>query len=333
MESSQDAIVTMSLDGIITSWNSGAAQIYGYPSKKILGKNASILAPDNLKDEIKKLIDRIKQGIKVKNYETSRLKNDGTLITVSITVSPISDTSGRLVAISVIARDITERIKAEKSLEKTEAARKKEIHHRIKNNLQVISSLLDLQADKFDNPKVIEAFRESQNRVISMALIHEELYEGENTDTLNFSEYIRKLAENLFQTYIISDKNIHLTMDMEENALFDMDIAVPLGIIVNELVSNSLKHAFPGIDEGEIRVKLRREENGEHKKESNKGTVFTLTVSDNGVGISENLDLENSDTLGIQLITILVNQLDGKLELKRNNGIEFIIRFTVTEEK
>ena len=333
VESSQDAIVTMSLDGIITSWNKGAAQIYGYSSKKILGKNASILAPDNLKDEIKKLIDRIKQGIKIKNYETSRLKKDGTLITVSITVSPIFDTSGRLVAISVIARDITERIKAEKSLEKTEAARKKEIHHRIKNNLQVISSLLDLQADKFDNPKVIEAFRESQNRVISMALIHEELYEGEDTDTLNFSEYIRKLAKNLFQTYIISDKNIHLTMDMEENALFDMDIAVPLGIIVNELVSNSLKHAFPGRDEGEIRVKLRREENEEHKNEGNKGTSFTLTVSDNGVGIPENLDLENPDTLGIQLITTLVDQLDGELELKRDNGTEFTIRFTVNEEK
>ena len=333
VESSQDAIVTISLDGIVTSWNKGAAQIYGYSSKKILGKNASILAPDNLKDEIKKLIDRIKQGIKIKNYETSRLKKDGTLITVSITVSPIFDTSGRLVAISVIARDITERIKAEKSLEKTEATRKKEIHHRIKNNLQVISSLLDLQADKFDNPKVIEAFRESQNRVISMALIHEELYEGEDTDTLNFSEYIIKLAGNLFQTYIISDKNIHLIMDMEENALFDMDIAVPLGIIVNELVSNSLKHAFLGRYEGEIRIKLRREENKEHKNEGNKGTSFTLTVSDNGAGIPENLDLENPDTLGIQLITTLVDQLDGELELKRDNGTEFTIRFAVNEEK
>jgi len=109
-----------------------------------------------------------------------------------------------------------------------------------------------------------------------------------------------------------------------------MDTAVPLGIIVNELVSNSLKHAFPGKDEGEIRIKLHREE---HKKESNKATSFTLIVSDNGVGIPENLDLENTDSLGIQLITTLVDQLDGKLELKRNDGTEFAIRFTVTEEK
>jgi two-component sensor histidine kinase len=112
-----------------------------------------------------------------------------------------------------------------------------------------------------------------------------------------------------------------------------MDTAVPLGIIVNELVSNSLKHAFSGRDRGEIRIKLRRDENGEHKKKGNKSTSFTLTVSDNGVGIPENSDLENPDSLGIRLITILVDQLDGKLQLKRNNGTEFAIRFTVTEKE
>ena len=150
VESSNDAIVTVSLDGIITSWNKGAEQIYGYSAEEILGKNVSILEPDNLKGEIKQLIEKIKQGEKIKNYETLRLKKDGTIINVSITLSPVFDASGKLVAISVIARDITERIKAEKSLAKAEDARKKEIHHRIKNNLQVISSLLDLQAEKFE---------------------------------------------------------------------------------------------------------------------------------------------------------------------------------------
>ena len=232
-----------------------------------------------------------------------------------------------------IIQDITERKEAEEALENLEIARKKEIHHRIKNNLQVISSLLDLQADKFDNPKVIEAFRESQNRVISMALIHEELYKGEETDTLDFSTYIRELAENLFQTYSLKSKNIRLCMDLEENAFFDMDVAVPLGIIVNELISNSLKHAFPGRDKGEIRIKLGREEKGECKRESSKSTSFTLAISDNGVGIPENFDIEDLDSLGMQLITSLVDQLDGELELKSNNGTEFAIRFTVTEEK
>ncbi|MDQ1254176.1 MAG: hypothetical protein QG646_3402, partial [Euryarchaeota archaeon] len=339
VESSHDAILTLSLEGIISSWNKGAEQIYGYSAEETVGKNASILTPDNLKGEIKKLIDRIKQEIKIKNYETTTLKKDGTLINVSLTFSPIFGASGKLTAISVIARDITERIKAEKSLAKAEDARKKEIHHRIKNNLQVISSLLDLQADKFNDPKVIEAFRESQSRVISMALIHEELYEGKGTDTLNFSEYIKKLAENLFKTYRLSGKNIHLNMDLEENLFFDMDTAVPLGIIVNELLSNSLKHAFPCRDKGEIQIKLCREKIEEcinsieeNKNEVCKSASFILIFSDNGIGIPENLDLEDLDSLGLQLVVSLVDQLDGELELKRNNGTEFAIRFTVTEK-
>jgi len=234
-----------------------------------------------------------------------------------------------------IIQDITERKDAEKALANVEIARKKEIHHRIKNNLQVISSLLDLQADKFDNPRVIEAFRESQNRVISMALIHEELYKGEGTDTLDFSTYIRELAENLFQTYSLKSKNIHLSMDLEENVFLNMDTGIPLGIVVNELVSNSLKHAFPGKDRGEIQIKLHREKNSKYKneKEADRTTSFILVVSDNGVGIPENLDIKNVDSLGIQLITTLADQLDGKFELKRNNGTEFTMRFTVIDKR
>jgi two-component sensor histidine kinase len=254
------------------------------------------------------------------------------IINVSLTLSPIFDASGRLTAVSVIARDINERIKAEKSMAKAEDARKKEIHHRIKNNLQVISSLLDLQADKFNDKKVVEAFRESQNRVISMALIHEELYKEERTDTLNFSDYLKKLAENLFQTYRVSSKNIRLNLDLEENVLFDMDIAVPLGIIVNELVSNSIKHAFMERDKGEILIKLHREESKVRKTEGTKSTNFVLSVSDNGIGIPKNLEIEELDSLGLQLVSSLVEQLDGELGLKRNNGTEFTIRFTVIEK-
>ena len=147
-------------------------------------------------------------------------------------------------------QDITERKKAEKALAKIEIARKQEIHHRIKNNLQVISSLLDLQADKFSNRECIkdsevqEAFRESQDRVLSMSLIHEELYRGGGIDTLDFSSYIEKLADNLFLTYRVGNTDISLGLGLDKNLFFDMDTAIPLGIIVNELVSNSLKHAF-----------------------------------------------------------------------------------------
>jgi len=229
--------------------------------------------------------------------------------------------------------DVTERIKAKETLVKIEDARKKEIHHRIKNNLQVISSLLDLQAEKFSHkkavttPEIFEAFRESQNRVISMSLIHEELYKGEGTDTLNFSAYLKKLAENLLQTYSLCSRNVHLHMGLEENAFFDMDTAVPLGIIVNELVSNSLKHAFTE-NEGDIQIRLRREELDPEISKS----LFSLTISDNGKGISENVALENVESLGLQLVNILVDQVEGEIELNKVGGTEFRITFWVTED-
>ena len=230
---------------------------------------------------------------------------------------------------------------AEEALTKIETARKQEIHHRIKNNLQVVSSLLDLQAEKFNkreyikDSEVLEAFKESQDRVISMALIHEELYKGGEFEALNFSSYIQELAENLFETYSLGDIKITLKLDLVENIFFDMDTAVPLGIIVNELVSNSLKHAFPCRDEGEIRIKLHREEKGECIKSKNKdfkSASFALTVSDNGMGIPENFDIGDVDTLGMQLVTSLVDQLDGEFELNRDNGTEFTMRFAVTEK-
>jgi PAS domain S-box-containing protein len=229
--------------------------------------------------------------------------------------------------VNLYAHDITESKKAKEALEKIDKIRIKEIHHRIKNNLQVISSLLDLQAERFRNNEVLEAFRESQNRVTSMSLIHEELYKGGGTDTLDFSAYLQKLVENLFQTYSLKSKNVRLCTDLEENTLFDMDVAVPLGIIVNELVSNSLKHAFTENKEGEIRIKLCREEKGNEMYKS----LFSLTISDNGKGIPENLELKSIDSLGLQLVNILVDQLGGKIELKRAQGTKFRITFKVAE--
>jgi len=246
-------------------------------------------------------------------------------------------------------QDITEKKETEKAFLNSVAARKKEIHHRIKNNLQVISSLLDLQAEKFGSRKyirdseVLEAFKESQDRVVSIALIHEELHEEGGTDTLNFSPYLERLVENLFQTYRLGNADISLNMDLDENIFFNMDTAVPLGLIVNELVSNSFKHAFSGQKTGEIQVKLHRQEttcnsrikNREEKNiedyRSGRNSKFTLIVSDNGIGIPKTVDIRSSDTLGLQLVSALVEQLDGKLELYRETGSEFVIGINIEE--
>ncbi len=239
-----------------------------------------------------------------------------------------------------IVQDITKRKKAEKAMANIETARKKEIHHRIKNNLQIVSSLLDLQAEYFNNrgrvedSEVLNAFRVSQDRVMSIALIHEELHGCKGNGKLNLSSYLKRLARNLFQIYAFGNADTRLNIELEEDIFFDMDTAVPLGIIVNEIVSNSLKYAFQSRDEGVIQIKLCREEIAEctnniqgSKKEGGKDTNFVLKVSDNGVGMPENFNLENSDTLGIQLVSILVDQLEGELELKRDSGTEFFIRF------
>jgi two-component sensor histidine kinase len=158
-----------------------------------------------------------------------------------------------------------------------------------------------------------------------MALIHEELYKGEGTDALNFSAYLQKLTGNLFQTYSLKSKNISLIMDLEKNACFNMDIAVPLGIIVNELVSNSLKHAFTKDQQGEIQIKLSRERNINRMEES----VFNLIVSDNGKGIPKDMGVKKLESLGLQLVGTLIDQLDSKIEIKRDHGTEFRIIFSV----
>ncbi|MPN08924.1 putative sensor histidine kinase pdtaS [bioreactor metagenome] len=236
-----------------------------------------------------------------------------------------------------IIYDITERKEAEETLAKVELARKKEVHHRIKNNLQVISSLLDLQAENLGDEWIREVLRESQNRIMSIALIHRELYR-DREDNVNFSTYIRELAENLLGTYRVGDSKISLCMDLEENILFDVETAVPLGIIINEIFSNSLKYAFPDRKCGEIRISLLRKKTGEPEGDSfseRKGqsfetnTNFVLTVSDNGVGIPESFKMGTTDTLGLQLINVLVEQLDGSIRLNRNRGTEFVIEFAV----
>ncbi len=341
VESTTDAVVTVSLDSIVTSWNKGAEQIFGYTAEEILGKKVSILEPENLREEIKQLVENVMQGEKVKHYESSRLKKDGTIIIVSGTLFPVFDTSGKLVAISVIVRDITDIKRAEEALKNLEIIRKKEIHHRIKNNLQVISSLLDLQAEKFNNrecindSEVLEAFRESQDRVMSIAFIHEELHEGKGEDALNFSLYLQRLLKNLFQTYRFGNTEICLNLDLEENIFFGMDTAVPLGIIVNELISNSLKYAFSGRKNGEIQIKLFstaiNKDLNIKEELTGKCSRYTLIVSDNGVGIPEKIDFKNSDSLGLQLVNLLVDQLDGTLELKRGKGTEFIMKFSDIE--
>lgn len=191
----------------------------------------------------------------------------------------------------------------------------KEIHHRVKNNLAVISSLLSLQSNYIKDKDDLELFRESQTRAKSMALIHERLYQSEDLKRIDFSDYIKTLSSDLFMTYAGDPDRIKLNMDLE-HVLVDINSAIPLGLILNELISNSMKYAFPNGENGDINIKLESKE-GE----------FILIVGDTGVGLPEGLDFKNTGSLGLQLVTSLTDQIDGNIELDQSKGTQFTIKF------
>lgn len=240
-----------------------------------------------------------------------------------------------------LVHDITKKKAMDFTLKKAQEARIKEIHHRIKNNLQVISSLLSLEAERSTDAKTLEAFRESQNRVASMALIHQELYSGEELDALDFADYLQKLTSDLFHSYKLGNEEINLKFNLETLYL-GMDTAIPLGIIVNELVSNALKYAFPPGGKGEIYICLAKTEsylkkcgsfeiqNIEQGYINEKDYLFTLIVADNGKGFPQDVDVWNMDSLGLQIVNILVEQIGGSITLNRDNGTSFIIYFNVS---
>ncbi|MGB9939435.1 MEDS domain-containing protein [Methanosarcina sp.] len=286
----------------------------------------------------RKYVDKaVKQALNGKpfNIDFRIISADGIECIVNEQGKVVFDEERNPVRMKGTVQDITERKRAEEALAKIEEARIKEIHHRIKNNLQIISSLLSLQAEKFSDVEVLDAFKDSQNRVASMALIHEELFRGKGTDNLDFAAYIQKLTRELFSSYNLRNEDINLKLNLEE-AYLGMDTAIPLGIIINELVSNSLKHAFPDGKKWEISINLKKTEDFSVNKQDskadckcdlNKDFQYILTVSDNGKGIPEEVDLRDPDSLGLQLVNILVEQIDGCIELRRDKGTEFAIGF------
>ncbi|MGD0235319.1 MAG: histidine kinase dimerization/phosphoacceptor domain -containing protein [Syntrophorhabdales bacterium] len=215
----------------------------------------------------------------------------------------------------VLMQDVTERRVAEERIRlslKEKEVLLKEVHHRVKNNLQIISSLLNLQSKYIKDDQALEMFKESRNRIRSMTLIHEKLYRSKDLANIDVAEYIQNLSSNLFRSYSAGRVSLKTQVD---DILLGIDTAIPCGLIINELVSNSLKHAFPE-KQGEIFVDLHRDDGR-----------FTLIVRDNGVGLPESVDFRNTDSLGLQLVCTLTDQLDGAIELNRIGGTEFKITF------
>ncbi len=322
-----DAIITMDANGVIMTWNPQAEVTFGWKSEEIVGqKIIDTIIPRDYREAHKKGIQIfLKTGtskVLNKQIEMTALHRDGHEFPVELAVSP-ARTGNNQFFIAII-RDISERREAENkikfSLQEKEVLLK-EVHHRVKNNMQVISSLLNLQSGYIKNDEYKTMFNESRNRIKSMALVHEKLYRSDDLTKIDIADYIRSIANSLYNFYGASRGRISLKISVNEIAL-DINTAIPCGLIINELLSNSLKHAFPKEQAGEIVIKF------EQLTPDNGPGEYELIVGDNGVGIPDGLDIMNVSSLGMQLIVNLANhQLNGNLELKKTHGTEFLVRF------
>jgi len=225
----------------------------------------------------------------------------------------------------VTIRDITERKQAQAKILASLAEKEtllKEVHHRVKNNMQVISSLLRLQEGRVKDKDAAALLKDSQNRIQSMALVYNKLYQSENLASVNMTDYIKELSAGLVKSYAVSPVRVAVNV-AQSNVFLNVDSAIPCGMIINELVTNSLKYAFPGNRKGLITISLTENEKG-----------LQLTVGDDGMGIPEGVSLANNSTLGIKLVSNLVrDQLGGILEIDRRHGTAYQINFPRNKEE
>ena len=445
VKSSDDAIVGMTLNGIIRSWNAGAEQIYGYTADEMVGRSISLLCPPDRLDEVPAMLGRIARSEHVRHVETVQRRKRGTPIDVSLTVSPVKDADGIVIGASSIARDITARKRTEAALRESEARfhmmadtapvmvwmagpdgrctfvnkrwleftgrllndeiggdwiaglhptdaercqktytgsfkteqpfsmeyrlqrsdgkyrwvldtgvpffepgghfggyigtcvdmterkemedrlRKalkdkegllREVHHRVKNNLQIISSLLNLQVSSIKDPQVAQLFRECQVRITSIALLHDTLHRSDNLSKIAMSEYMRTLIGHLFRSYGVDSTRIQVNLLLDE-VEFDIDTGLTCGLILDELVSNCLKHAFNGHRTGCITISLQ----------AHADDTYSLRVSDDGIGLPKDGVLNNPDSLGLELVGLMAEKLDGAVTLQSGQGTEWQVRF------
>jgi len=232
--------------------------------------------------------------------------------------NPIYREDGEIKEISCLSYEITDKKEIQEQM--LESIREKEVllqevHHRVKNNLQVISSILNLQSSYVKDENSLNILRESQNRIKSMSFIHESLYQTRDFSRIEFSDYIHSLSSSLIHSYSLGTGRVSLNTDFEK-VFLSLDQAIPCGLIVNELVSNALKYAFPDNAPGEIFMVLKEK----------KGKI-ELRISDDGIGLPESLDVENSDTLGLQLVYTLIDQLDANISVTSKKGTKYLITF------
>ncbi|MGB3480143.1 MAG: PAS domain S-box protein [bacterium] len=318
LENSKDAVI-IHQNRIIKYANRATAQSTGYTIDELLGKNIIELTTPEYRELVAERYAARLAGKDIPNiYEIAVFKKDGSVLPIELSVS-IMNYEGKPSGL-VFMRDITDRKQAEKKLKaslKEKEVLLRELHHRVKNNMQIISSLINLQTRYLKDKKAVRMFKESQDRIRSMALVHEKLYQSENLTQIDIGGYISELTNQIRRSHIINPEMIKLNIKVKEMFL-NINTAIPCGLVINELASNAFKYAFPSNRKGEIVIELFLDKDG----------LVTLIVKDDGIGFPEDIDVHNTETLGLQLVNALVEQLNGTIELDRSSGTAFKIRFS-----
>lgn len=321
-EMSDDAILVIE-DNTFVDCNKAVVKMLGYKNKEqLLNTHPSELSPEKQPDgrySYEKAQEMMALAIKngSHHFEWMHTRANGEDFPVEVWLSAFKYKGKTL--INTIWRDLTEKKKAEqiilKSIEEKETLLK-EIHHRVKNNLQIISSLLNLQANYISDPTVISILYQSKSRVESMCKVHEMLYKSDNLSSINYAEYLNDLLHKL--TSNIKGENHHISIRIETNQYFNVNTSIPLGLLINEIVTNSLKYGFPGNAKGRVYVKIFKKKDG----------TFCLKIGDNGKGYPETIHFDNTPTLGFQLIVGLTEQLNGCIKrIFKRNGTHYELCF------
>ena len=310
-----NAVLVTDATGKIDWVNDAFLRMIGNPDE-ILGKNIiEINVYQNVLEEIEEAVREKKSKV----FESKIRLGTDSETWISSTLTPIFDEKNNLKELVFVDTNITASKVLENQIKSSlhdKDVLLKEIHHRVKNNLQIIISLLNLQSGFIKDEQTLKAVKDGQNRVRSMALVHEKFYQAEELTEINFTEYVEKLNQFLFQSYGDKSDRVKLIIEADKIA-FDMDTAMPCGLLINEIVSNSLKYAFPGDREGEIKIELHKQ--GDQK--------ITMNIADDGVGLPSNIDVEHAESLGLQLIHALTNQLEGELVVSQEKGTKFSVTF------
>lgn len=323
VEWAPSAMVMIDRNGIIVLVNAQTERMFDYSRAALIGQSIEILVPERFRHKhmlfrADFFADSTPRPMGV-GRDLAGCRADGSEFPVEIGLNPLDTEAGTMVLASIV--DITERRRVQQHLE--DALREKtallnEVHHRVKNNLQVITSLLNLQAEHAADPHLRAILIESCGRVKAMALTHQLLYERKDYARLDLGDYLQRLVQSIRTIYRAADGRVTLQLELPAEGInLDLERAIPCGLLVNELVTNAFKHAFPAEHRGEIVIKLSADSEGEVR----------FSVADDGIGLPSEAELAAHSSLGFQLVPLFVEQLHGEMVIERNSGTQFHVRF------